>query len=795
MKDEEKSKEKLISELANLRQREAILEKAASDWKNAEKKLTVLDAVFEGTSDIVFAKDLHGRCEAINHVGAEFFGKPVNEIVGRDDSELFPAEVAQKIMAVDREVMTTGKVKTYEETIEHNGKSMVWQATKGPWRDQRGNLIGLIGIARDITDRRQVEEALRDNEEKFREMYEGSREAIAQSDMDGHILVANKAFQDLTGYSADELKKMTYQELTPKKWQEREAEIVKEYNGTGGLPLFEKEYQRKDGGVIPIELSGYISRDNNKRPTGIWVFIRNLTERKQAEEALKLDAAMLQNLAEGITLVGLDDGRIKYVNPRFEKMFGYEPGEMRGKHVTVVNAPTEKASEEVMAEIVHILEETGEWHGEIENIKKDGTRFWCYANVSLFEHPEYGRVVISVHTDINEHKRAEEARETLQAQLAQAQKMESVGRLAGGVAHDFNNMLEVILGHTELVMVQVNPEEPLHDSLNEIKEAAHRSANLVRQLLAFARKQAFLPKVLDLNDSISATLKMLRRLIGEDIKLAWIPGAELWSAKIDPTQIDQILANLCVNARDAIAGPGRVTIEMQNVVADEAYCADHAGFVCGEYVMFSVSDDGRGMDKDVLEHLFEPFFTTKEEGKGTGLGLSTVYGIVKQNDGFVGVDSESGKGTTVEIYLPRVAEEVEEIDSPSVVDAPQCGGETVLIVEDERVILKLGQMMLERRGYTVLAASTPGEAVRLSEEHVDEIDLLITDVIMPEMNGRELSGELLSLYPNIKRLFMSGYTANVIAQHGVLDEGMEFLQKPFTMKDLATKVNSVLRQK
>ena len=302
------------------------------------------------------------------------------------------------------------------------------------------------------------------------------------------------------------------------------------------------------------------------------------------------------------------------------------------------------------------------------------------------------------------------------------------------------------------------------------------------------------PKVLDLNDTVSGMLKMLQRLIGEDIDLVWMPGAGLWPVKIDPSQIDQLLANLCVNARDAIAGVGKVTIETENIVFDEAYCAVHPGFIRGEYVMLAVSDDGCGMNKEVLDHLFEPFFTTKEVGKGTGLGLATVYGIVKQNEGFINVYSEPGKGTTFKIYLPRFAGDAVEPMAASPAETPMGRGETVLLVEDEAAILNVGRTMLERLGYTVLTAGTPGEALRQVEAHAAEIQLLITDVVMPEMNGRDLAKLIRDIKPGLKCLFTSGYTADVIAHHGVLDKGVNFLQKPFSMKDLASKVREALER-
>ena len=370
--------------------------------------------------------------------------------------------------------------------------------------------------------------------------------------------------------------------------------------------------------------------------------------------------------------------------------------------------------------------------------------------------------------------------------------MESVGRLAGGVAHDFNNMLSVILGNTEIAMEDLAPDDPPHNNLSEIFSAANRSADITRQLLAFARKQTIAPKVLDLNRTIKSMLKMLRRLIGEDIDLAWRPETTVWPVRMDPSQIDQILANLCINARDAIADIGKITIETGKATFDFAYCADHPGFVAGDFVLLAVSDDGCGMEQETLANLFEPFFTTKDVDKGTGLGLATVYGIVKQNDGFINIYSEPGQGSIFRIYLPRYLAATETPEKNTSDKTNLEGTETILLVEDEPSILKMTRMMLERTGYKVLAAGTPEEAIALAREHTGEIHLLITDVVMPGMNGRDLARNLLSLYPNLNLLFMSGYTANIIAHHGVLDEGVQFIQKPFAKQDLVIKVREVL---
>lgn len=404
--------------------------------------------------------------------------------------------------------------------------------------------------------------------------------------------------------------------------------------------------------------------------------------------------------------------------------------------------------------------------------------------------------VLGIGHDITERKRAEEEKDKLESQLQQSQKMESVGRLAGGVAHDFNNMLTVILGHAELALMKMAQSDPLVADLMEIRNAAERSANLTRQLLAFARKQTIAPKVLDLNETVSEMLKMLQRLIGEDIHLTWQPADNLWPVKLDPAQIDQILANLCVNARDAITDVGKITIETENRTFDSDYCATHLDFLPGDYVRLAVSDTGCGMDKETVAHIFEPFFTTKELGRGTGLGLATVYGIVKQNNGFINVYSEPGLGTTFTIYLSRYVGEAVRTAVSEIVAEPTLGGqETILLVEDEAAILKMTSTMLKNLGYTVLAANGPGEAARLAQAQSGRIELLMTDIVMPEMNGLELAKYLQTLNPNLHCLFMSGYTANIIAHHGVLDEGVNFIQKPFSIADLATKVREALGSK
>jgi signal transduction histidine kinase len=394
--------------------------------------------------------------------------------------------------------------------------------------------------------------------------------------------------------------------------------------------------------------------------------------------------------------------------------------------------------------------------------------------------------------DFAERERAEAERQKLQAQLIQAQKMESVGRLAGGIAHDFNNMLGVILGCAEVALRQLAPTHPLHGYLQDIQTAAKRSADLTRQLLAFARRQPVSPKVLDLNQTMTGMLKMLQRLIGEEIELTWRPGAGLWPVEMDPSQVDQILANLCVNARDAVVGAGRIVIETDNATFDAVSCGQHEGLVAGEYVRLSVRDSGCGMNEETLSHLFEPFFTTKGPGKGTGLGLATVYGVVKQNEGYVYARSKPAQGTTFEIYFPRAAAGPVPGSAPVPPTSAICGEETVLLVEDEPQLLKMTRSLLESLGYRVLSAGTAGEAIRAAEVHEGEIHLLLTDLVLPEMSGRDLSRRLLERRAGVKTLFVSGYAADVIDAHGVLEKGVQFLAKPWSMEELAVKVREVL---
>jgi len=509
---------------------------------------------------------------------------------------------------------------------------------------------------------------------------------------------------------------------------------------------------------------------------------------RESEERLRL---MVKNASDSLVIVSAD-GSQRYVSPAAERITGFPIADLEGRSLeTIVHPDDMKDIRAAWNEAVEHPEKTVTV--QYRHIHK--TRGWVLFEAtaqSFLGEPAINGVIACVR-DITDRIKAEEENKQLQLQLTQAQKMESVGRLAGGVAHDFNNMLGVILGHTELALDGLEPGQPLFTSLQEIAGAARRSADLTRQLLAFARKQTVLPQVLDLNETVGKMLTMLRPLIGEHITLTWLPGHNLEPVRMDPSQLDQILANLCVNARDAIAEMGEVIIKTDTAAFDKTYCSAHTGYLPGDYVELEVSDTGCGMDQETLSLLFEPFFTTKELGKGTGLGLATVYGIVKQNDGFIDVESSPGRGTTFKIYLPQYTIKTDRRPEVDPVDQAGRGHETILLVEDEPMILGMAAQMLQRQGYQVLPAATPAEAIRLAGEHPGEIHMVITDIVMPEMNGKDLVKSLSSICPGLKCLFMSGYTADLIAQHNVLEEDVHFIQKPFTLTDLTVKVREVLQ--
>ena len=647
----------------------------------------------------------------------------------------------------------------------------------------------LIG---NIIKRRRTEAALRTAEGTYRNMFLNSQIGLFRTDMKtGMILDANDAVARFIGYKdRSELMagpfNIVERYVDPK---EREK-MISLLQAHGEFRNYETRFRRNDGSIIWMRYSAKMVPEKG------WIegVSEDISDQKLAEISLRQSEEKFSKLffssPAWMAITRLEDGTYLEVNKAFEEITGFDRSEVIGRTSLELGLWPEPDGER--ERYMALARERGGFREQqVTFLTRDGepiTALWSAYMMDLAGET----CLLSTVMDMSALKRSRVERKKLYAQLLQAQKMESIGRLAGGIAHDFNNKLLVILGRVQMVLMDMEPENPIYEDLEEVQDAAKGSADLTRQLLAFARKQTIAPRELDLNETLEGMLKMLRRLIGEDIDLAWQPDTNLWSVKMDPAQVDQILANLAVNARDAIDGVGKVTIETKNVVLGEAYCAEHVGFVPGEFAMLAVSDNGGGMDKTTLDQIFEPFFSTKEIGKGTGLGLSTVYGIVKQNNGFVNAYSEPGKGTTFKIYLPRYQGETTRETSTGSEETPKGLGETILLVEDDPGILEVVGMMLEGLGYAVLTANGPDEAMATAREHTGGIHLLMTDVVMPRMNGNDLAEQVMKIRPETGTLFMSGYTANAIAHHGILNEGVHFIEKPFMADGLARKVREVL---
>ena len=625
------------------------------------KNLTLLQGITEGTTDAVFVKDLQGRYLMINSAGARYLGRSIAEAMGKDASELFSPESGRRIMERDRAVLQSGETCTFEEVGVAAGVARTYLSTKGPYRDANGQVIGVLGISRDISDRKRAEEAIHKSEQRLRIHAEHTPLAVIEWDLQFCVAAWNAAA---------------------------------------------------------------------------------------------------------------------------ERIFGYSREEAMGRHASfIVPAAVRQHVDQVWK---GLLAQKGGTRNANENTTKDGRTISCeWYNTPLVD--ESGRVlgVASLVQDVTE-------RVALEEKLQQSQKMEAIGRLAGGVAHDFNNLLTVIIGYSQILADGVPAPSRLKEATTQIRSAADRAAGITRQLLAFSRKSILSPRVIDLNDVMMNLDTMLRRLIGEDIEILTVPGRDLGTVKADPGQIEQVIMNLVVNARDAMPSGGKLTLETENAELDEAYAREHPPLQPGRYVMLAVSDTGVGMTADTQAHIFEPFFTTKEVGKGTGLGLSTVYGIVKQSGGYIWVYSEPDQGSTFKIYFPRMDQPVEAVGAEKRPAGIQRGTETILLAEDEEQLRQLIATVLEQCGYKVLSAAGTAEGLALCRSNHNEIRLLVTDVILPGMNGRQLAEQVQKISPRTRVLYISGYTSNAIVHYGVLDAGLWFLPKPFSLSALVAKVREVL---
>ena len=633
-------------------------------------------------------------------------------------------------------------------------------------------------------EKRRAERALSASEMRYRLLFENIPLPMWVYDLETlAFLDVNEAAVRHYGYSREEFLSMTILDIRPREDIPALISHVKYIVGSNQRHHRSGiwRHRRKDGTIIEVEIDSYVL-ELNGRQTNL-VLAKDVTDRRRAEEALRRQALVFNTIYDGVVILDLER-RITDWNPAAERIFGYAKQEVLGQKLSLLCIPT--LSEQLVTEICHKILAEGRWEGELPFIRKDG---FAGAADSIFvlQRDAQGNPssIVGVTRDIT-------ARKQLEDQLRQAQKMEAIGRLAGGVAHDFNNLLTAIIGYADLALRRLPEDEKVRRQIAEIKKSAERAANLTRQLLAFSRKQIIQPKTLNINEVVEDMGKMLQRLITENIELRLELAPDLWLVKADPSQIEQVIVNLVVNARDAMTDGGELLIRTANVEVDEAFQRQHPFFSPGRYVMLEVSDTGHGMDAETQKHIFEPFFTTKEKGRGTGLGLSTVYGIVKQSGGFVTVESSPDEGATFRIYLPRAADGETRYEKKTTSITTPRGTETVLFVEDEESVRKMACSTLEEFGYIVLEAADPSQALRLCREYRGAIDLMVTDVVMPQMSGRELAEQARKLRPRMRVLYASGYMGDETLRRNLLEERVPFLEKPFTPETLARKVRETL---
>lgn len=771
--------------------------------------------ILENMEEYYLETDLRGNFVFFNDSLCRMLGYSREELQNINYRKIIPPEQHQYIFALSNEVYRTGETKkiihhtvlTKDGSIRHIERSIVLM------RSATGEPLGFSGIGRDVTQRLEAEWIIQKNERHLRLITDNIRDIIWTMDFNLQFTYLSPSVLHITGFTPEQVMKVPLKSLLPPEpdmmleqmlSKELNQELAREASGEpidkNKTVSFELQILRKTGEYFWAENRISFNRDENGKPFEIVGVTRDISERKKAEEALreseKRYRMIVENMSDAIATLDLNL-QYTYQSPSIERITGYSLEDLKNLSARERLTPESGAMvEKLLAEAMNNESQRRSRRFrtqtlEVEAYHKNGGTVWLEitANFTRGENGEVTGILITS-KDISERRKTAQEKEKLEKQLAQAQKMETIGRLAGGIAHDFNNMLSVILGYTDLAKLHLPNNHPVLDDIAEIKKAAIRSRDITTQLLAFSRKQIISPKVIDLNEMITHTNKALVSLIGEDIHLTCHLEDHLQMVRIDPTQIEQILMNLAVNARDAMPGGGMLTVATKNIRADDYYCERHEGLTPGHYVCLSVSDNGTGMDQEILQNIFEPFFTNKETGKGTGLGLATVYGIVKQNNGVINVYSEPGYGTTFNIYLPATTMEKNVQKEPEK-ELALTGKGNILLVEDDPMVLKITEGMLECLGYDVIVAETPMDSIAICENPDIDIDLVITDVVMPVMSGKELRNKLVEIRPDIKVLFMSGYPANIIAHHGVLEEGVLFIEKPFTLESLAAKVAEV----
>jgi len=749
----------------------------------------------EHSGDLICTHDLEGRILSVNPWASKALGYAPDELLRMSFRDILAPNVRHEFGAYIDEIMKRGAAQGLLSIQTRAGERRIWRYNNTLRTDGVKEPI-VRGMAHDVTESKRAEDEIRKNRNMLAHIIDSIPQAVFWKDRDSVYLGCNKVFARRAGIgSPDEIAGKTDFDLS---WLREESEHyraddreVMEFDRPK-LHFLEKQ-QKPDGTQAWVETTKIPLKDQEGRVYGVLGVFEDITERRRTESALRESEDNLRLILESVgeAIYGIDlEGRCTICNPSLLRLLGYRHAEdLLGKEMHAMIHHTRSDGtpcKEEDCRIIRSIRIREGIHADDEVFwRADGTSFpveyWSYPQMKGDE--IVGAVVAFV--DITE-------RRSLEGQLRQSQKMEAVGSLAGGVAHDFNNLLTVILGYTEMLNLRFPPGDPSRRDIEEIHKAGKRAEGITRQLLAFSRKQILQPRVIGINSIVKEMDRMIRRLIGEDIDIVARLDDGLWDVMVDPGQVEQVVMNLAVNARDAMPGGGKLTIETSNAVLSEEYSHSHVPVAPGPYAMLAISDTGVGMDEETSSKIFEPFFTTKEKGKGTGLGLSTVYGIVKQSGGYIWVYSEPGKGTTFKVYFPRT-EDRKDAPGKTVSDAEDLRGEeTVLLVEDDESIRKLAAAILGRYGYTVIPACDGVDALEVSEAHEGEIGLLLTDVIMPRMGGGELFNRLRRLRPDIKVLYVSGYTNNAIVHQGVLDPGIAFLQKPYTPVSLARKVKEVL---
>jgi two-component system cell cycle sensor histidine kinase/response regulator CckA len=740
-------------------------------------------AVLEAALDAVITIDHEGRILEFNPAAEAMFDHARSDVLGASMAELLipPSLRADHHRGFER-YLAGGEGKILGKRIEMSALRADGSEFPIEIAISRVAVDGpavFTGYVRDITEQRRSEHQVR----QLAAIVESSLDAIVGRSLDGMVTSWNAGAERLFGYTAEEMIGRSVAILQPE--GETELEAINESLRTGEKVELETVRLRKDGTQIEVASTVSPIADASGRIVGASSISRGIGERKRAEAALRRSEARYRDLFENATdLIATVDleTRLTAVNEAFVRALGYSREELLGRLLRDI-VPPEWHEQLARARGGKVDDELGSTVYEHELLAKDGHRIQVEVASRVIEEDGNPVGIEAICRDISERRQLEE-------QLRQAQRLEAIGRLAGGIAHDFNNLLTVISGYTEELLEQRDPGSEAE--LEEIAAAAERATILTRQLLAFSRRQLLQPRIIDLNEVVAGIMPMLTRLIGEDIDLVASLDPALDHVMADPNQIEQVLLNLVINARDAMPQGGKLTIETGNVELDENYVADRPEARVGMHATLAVSDNGVGMDSETAARIFDPFFTTKAVGVGTGLGLSTVYGVVKQSGGNVWVYSELGKGSTFKVYLPAAAEAavVEQPGLPEAVTA--AGSETVLLVEDEEAVRDLAAGMLRKRGYTVFATGSATEALRLADEHHDRIDLLLTDLVMPELNGPELAEQIAARIPTVRVLYMSGYADEAVTRNGTLETGTAYLEKPFSATELGQKVREAL---